>query len=511
MQTLDLSLKVKNPNIELADLSQHSVDEENEVCIEIFHMLMQAFKECERYSSKYLNLIAIFFPDLMRISTSCVLKYKEIEKAQIRREEKKTYSALSEFPFCGYRELLEGTLNITSKHGFSDMKLTGKIKFLNNIGKIFKRVCYYGYWPIGKKREVDSFKYILKHLSTSKIFPVFPQQARIHIPRYENQHAIVSHFFENVIERYKIPVHSDEFVNLFDLVYSHFIADKEEPAKYQVLVTGTLQRRITRILAAHARSQDIPVITVSHGEGDQLIVDEPRIGFGEFTCPSFFIGYGTEGQKRLSSTEYTSGLYEKCEYVPSNSDVCKKIYNPSREILKLSDLTKPTYMYVPTTFEGGKRYGPFHNLPDVVYYEWQRRIHELFPEAIYKSHPKLLKIDMGFKEVEEGYFEECHEAADVYIFDVIATAFNIAAATNKPIIYFDIGVRNIFPDVAQLLKERCIWVDARENKACDYLRSEIDKQRDKTLRNNYTEKYCIVDSDQTRQDVVIETIKRACS
>jgi len=508
MRSLDLSLYDVCNKGELAELDGYSIKEDNEKCIQIFSYLVEAFYECERYAPKYLNLVAIFFPDLMRISTGCVLKQREIEKSHIRNEEKDAYPSLLDYPFCGYRELLEGTLNVYAKRGFPGLSSTHKIKFLNTIGNIWKRcVCYCGFWPIHNTWSIQNLKYIFKHLQSINIFPLVPAHAQVYIPRYENQHAIVQHFFEKITTQFKIPIQSDEFITLFDLFYSPFIAEREERVPYQVLVTGTLQKRETRILAAQARSQDIPVITISHGEGDQLIVDEPRIGYGEFSYSSFFVGYGKKGVELLKDAEYAKGLYEPPTFIPANSNICKKIYNAGSRIQRLSDISHPTYMYVPATFIGYKRYGPFHHLPDVIYFKWQKIIRQLFPDVIYKRHPKLVQVDVGFTHLETTPFEVCFQKADVYIFDVIATAFNIAVATDKPIIYFDIGIRNIVPSVVPFLKERCIWVDARDNKSIDYLRSEIERHRNKVLINNYTEQYCIIDSNEKREDTILSAIK----
>ena len=91
-----------------------------------------------------------------------------------------------------------------------------------------------------------------------------------------------------------------------------------------------------------------------------------------------------------------------------------------------------------------------------------------------KKHPKEEPdLPTPFRRVITGSLVDCLTMADVFIFDVISTAFNIAAATNKPIIYFDIGVRNIHHAVLPHLKERAIWIDARRDKSVAYLKKEL--------------------------------------
>ena len=56
-------------------------------------------------------------------------------------------------------------------------------------------------------------------------------------------------------------------------------------------------------------------------------------------------------------------------------------------------------------------------------------------------------------------FSQVFNKCDAYLFDHISTAFMIACATKKPIVYFDIGKRNLIPHAKELIKKRCIYIN----------------------------------------------------
>ena len=68
-------------------------------------------------------------------------------------------------------------------------------------------------------------------------------------------------------------------------------------------------------------------------------------------------------------------------------------------------------------------------------------------------HPRLKKIKKTFVEIENE--------VDIYVFDYIGTAFNQACATNKPVIYFDIGLRNISRHAMTKIKERTVYFNLK--------------------------------------------------
>jgi len=493
-------------NITSPEAQDYQIEIENKDCLEIYFDLLEAFDKCEKYASRYLNLVAIFFPYLMRLLTGIHIKCNELAYSNIMESKLQSYTSLEEFPYIGYYEILNRHVNIDEKKYFPRFILPKKYKLLNHIGKHLLRKPKVALLDL----SCDA-RYIAKRLIYKGYYPFFPGFERLNIPNYSEQLGLLEKSFDKVIERFELPFKTEEISEIFNRFCSPYLSNNVSPLAFKVLITGTLQKLKTRILAAKARSQNITVISLSHGDGDQLVVDEPRTGYGELTYPTYFIGYGKGGKENIQNSVYLKGLYNLPDFVPSNSNICKKIFSPSQKIKKLSEFDNPTYMYVPTTFVNYLRYGPFHSMPDKSYYEWQKKIYELFPDAIYKRHPKLFTYDVSFKTIIKRNFKDCIDMADVFIFDVLATAFNIAAATDKPIIYFDLGIRNLHPDVIPLIKERCIWVDVRDNQSLNFIRSQIHSQRDKMLINGFTRQFCIIDSHTKREDTIISVVDNILS
>ena len=111
-------------------------------------------------------------------------------------------------------------------------------------------------------------------------------------------------------------------------------------------------------------------------------------------------------------------------------------------------------------FNGNIRYGPYRDIDDNIYFNFQNELMNFFKNAEIKIHPKGKKkyfqklkkrktIDLNFNKIYNNY--------DVYIFDYFSTPFSRAIATNKPIIYFDIGLRNLEKSVLDILKKRVYY------------------------------------------------------
>ena len=80
---------------------------------------------------------------------------------------------------------------------------------------------------------------------------------------------------------------------------------------------------------------------------------------------------------------------------------------------------------------------------------------------IIKAHPKNNLDVKLFAKLKAKNFEDCLDLADVFVFDYHGTAFNIAAATNKPIIYFDYGIQNFTRKALAAIKSRTAYFDMR--------------------------------------------------
>ena len=72
-------------------------------------------------------------------------------------------------------------------------------------------------------------------------------------------------------------------------------------------------------------------------------------------------------------------------------------------------------------------------------------------------HPKDQSYDGG--KIETRLLEECITEYDVLIYDYYSTAMTIGIFTDKPIIYFDIGSRNMSEEFRRDLKKRIFFCE----------------------------------------------------
>ena len=84
-----------------------SIEQDNADGLLVYEELLEAFRRCERHAAPYLNVVALFFHDLMRILTGYALLWQELHGPHAPPQERIPL-ALRSFPYTGYRDLLEG-------------------------------------------------------------------------------------------------------------------------------------------------------------------------------------------------------------------------------------------------------------------------------------------------------------------------------------------------------------------------------------------------------------------
>ena len=131
-------------------------------------------------------------------------------------------------------------------------------------------------------------------------------------------------------------------------------------------------------------------------------------------------------------------------------------------------------------------------------------------KLIRKGHRKdKIKVNMDLSNIDQIdniEFSELLNMANIFIFDYPTTAFAIAAATNKPIIYFDIGLRNLMPDALKSIKDRCIYIKGDARNAKKMVVEAFDIRKD-LCKNTFTKRYSISEDKKTQKQILLEQIK----
>ena len=126
----------------------------------------------------------------------------------------------------------------------------------------------------------------------------------------------------------------------------------------------------------------------------------------------------------------------------------------------------------------------------------------------WKRHPDD-RVEMGaaisgVTTYRKERFEEVMGDFDVLVFDYFSSAFSIGAATNKPIVYLDLGLRNFTPAGLDAIKKRCVYVQASPLDVEASVQQALASSR-KVCVNDYSPTFSLADS-RPREAVVAEVV-----
>ncbi len=269
------------------------------------------------------------------------------------------------------------------------------------------------------------------------------------------------------------------------------------------LIVGTNMNLENRILSAKfMQDKSNKVISVNHSNYPFYIYKEP-IRSVEYSICTDYVSYGKfRFSKKLSNRIFTLPNFHHV----SNLDL-KKI-KISKKIKVLDIEKKQEYLYVPNMLNGNIRYGPFRDMEDSIYYKFQYELLNYFKNTKIKVHPngKNLYFNKDRKSNSKN-FEQILNKYDVFIFDYFSTPFSRAIATDKPIIYFDIGLRRLEKHVLDTIKKRVYYYKINLNQSFekqfqDFLVRFSSYKKKKV--NYFTEKFSL----NSKNDDINKLIKK---
>jgi hypothetical protein len=229
--------------------------------------------------------------------------------------------------------------------------------------------------------------------------------------------------------------------------------NKQDVLSEQGLILGTRNNLQNRKLAVNYLQQGKEVVAVTHGEVANAVMDEPPFGYSERTLCSTLVDYGDFDEDGIYNTPWVLPRRK----VSRTSISAQAVHRPTDQIV-LPRQKQYRALYIPTTYAGNGLYGPFHAYEDVTYRRWQRALFNKLPELTFKAHPKSRSAPLKHVNLEERQLEECITEYDLLIFDYFATGAMLALVSDKPVIYCDIGLRQLHPKFLRDVKERCEYV-----------------------------------------------------
>ncbi len=486
------------------------IAQDNAASLEIYRRIRQAVDECESHAAPYLNVVAVFFHDLMLILTGYDLRLREIN-GPYRPQMSAEWRPLERLPYLDFSDVEKGIVPEEKTYGLVPSEVRRSQRWGSALSRVIGPL-------VGARRTVAIAKpsaldprQLVSAVLRGRMQVTFPSPLPLAITGLSRQTENLDRCIEEIADALGWP---GSPARVIQVVGRHIralaVEGDPQPVSYQALICGSLLEPFNRLLAARARAAGIPVVEVSHGGGDGMY-DEPLYGYGERSFATALLGFGPAGGELPGAAEYVESLNEEPWYVESDEPEIKGLYQ-APEVSQLGFLDGKKVFYVPTSFAGCTRYGPFHDIPDRMYLEWQEHVFRAFPDAVWKGHPKDATthgfVPKGAKRVVKAPFRDCLREADVLVFDYLSTAFCLAAATSKPIIFLDIGVRNLSKAAEEAVSDRCIVVKTDPENAGD-LREQVMALSRKQCVNSFSTRSSLATKPPrtARVDAVVEIVK----
>lgn len=452
----------------------------DEQALVVENYLRQSYCELSREVGEYANIIGVFFHEIMVYVTNFIL----LDEENGRHQAKLLFPFLnSEYvanPFPIKFSQTESTETSYLEKGLSvlseirDLFVTKKIKVL-----------------CSRSRPRQLLKLLL---STLLISPGFVTQEKLYLPKQEFQFSQLKMVLVECFKRINRMV-SDIVVTNF-IEYARFLTGENEKLvvrQDEVLLCSTTTDIDYRIIASNILAGGGSVISVIHGLADIFRIDEPVMGYGDSSYCTHMI---LPGSNKITTGQYNKSLHCKSARIYGcGSKEIKKIHQQKKKIV-FGRKAKGLYIANGMSAPDNKRYGPFRDIPQYEYEAWQKELMQNKSDLIlkgldcidYSSITNAEKLAFGFLENNPKFFTDY----DYYVVDYMSTGLELAAATDKPILYFNLGIRNIAPEAVELYKQRVFWVDVD-------LENDLKKQLDLVF-------HVFFESNKTWRNPVTETI-----
>lgn len=379
------------------------------------------------------------------------------------------------------------------------------------IGKEYLRVGWVGrttfFWSSLWKSLLASGLYLLPVKSRlGKSYPVMEKQVDIIATWAKELHKSLAQMFGVSFSELAI-FGTQEISNKMHQLFASPIVFREQ---YDLIVTSTLGKLEARTVALHAKSLGIPVMTIHHGGAYQLH-DDPFFSLNEELIPDSYVVYGRQYLETISCrSSNLSGLRQKL-FSRSDSHIAS-LYNPNEKIDSIVSLNGMTAIYIANTMEG-RRYGPFRDVHPYIYLQWQEQLlawleKQTCLRPLVRLHPKRRsqRYDPAGYDILDGDMKEVIDIADIFIIDYPTTSLSYVAATQKPVMFFDIGLRRLYSEVIENTKRRCLYAEVDMHNPKSGLLA-MEAEITKTCERTFVPRYCLSEKEYLDEaDAVAEAI-----
>ena len=436
---------------------------ENAACLKIYQVISKNLDRSLSTFPKYNNLIGVYAIHLLKYITAIYIKNNEIKNRTYIKE----FSQLNlkTFPYISYKEIVDKYIDTNKKFGiFSKSEFKKNIK---NLIFYYKRFNSPKYFCSVNSITVSDFHFLNKKLNIS----YFNSNKFFYYEDIGEQLLKIRLLFEEIYDIFNLPFSANEVFNVFkNHILSNSIEGKANDninGDYIILSSGN--DTINRHISAKSKRYFKKIITLDHAYYTGY-TDDPNLGLGEQFYSDYFVGYGDFYTQNKHLYQFSANF--KNRFISSSSKKITSIKNKVNKCINQID----SFYYFPTSLRGPDyRFGPYMDISDKIYIQWQNKLIKIFKNKIvFKHHPKDKYKNIYRKyhyEVKNNY-ENINDILDkeniCLIFDTIGTAFAEASAFKIPIIFFDTHQRNIPSFVIAKIKKRCLYYDCSSLKEISF-------------------------------------------
>jgi len=428
--------------VSMENVNKNYYDSVNDGSLRIFEMLKEehnAFEEEYGFG----NLVSVFFHELMVFYTGC-LGYRNHDS---RLDDSKNF----DWPYVSPSYASEPS--IVSERQWE--KLREKYK-----AAAWKELVGRGVLPVscGASMPFGYNASVLMRYFLNLVLKRENSASKVYIPSLDRQIEKIRCLLvdlNDLVRNHDDAVTVDNWV----MYISGACTQKQELIKEKGILLGTRANLLNRVYAINYLQQEKNVVGFTHGEINNTILDEPIVGYADRSLCTTLVDYGAS----IDFMKFNQALVSPKEVVARKSIVIERIFSESHKKKSTGKIKK--ILYIPTLYSGWRFYGPFRQLHDDDYLFWQikllRALITAYGNVCVKLHPKsLAAYSASFDQFDDHLtvdyrrLEDCVQEYDLLVLDYYSTAMTIAIATSRPIVYFDIGLRNLSPEYRKLLSHR---------------------------------------------------------
>lgn len=462
--------------------------------------------KCSKISTfKKNNLILIFYHELVyfyitTIARNEILKYRKNKKYVSKKE--LTEFMDDEIRF-GYRNKESLFKKIEHREKISLKRQILSIFFSFSFKRSRSRKLYIG------DVSINNISIFLRaFIKGYKI--QYLKHNQVYIDKIDDQIHLFREYINTIHERISIEYDKEQLEydieDTFNSILTNDITEVPNYSKKDVIIIGSPGKFYNRIASINAYLNGAGVIGVLHADES----GSNSLRSWQFDDRSFshsLIGYGAYGNYDKNKDNNFFSIDRLTQnYVESDSTFVAKTYCKKEQIKKLNSSIQKKGLYI--SFRINKN--SFLNYEDIIdlrdYIDWQKFLLKNYMNLELKMHPKqkLDAIDYQNKKIYGNLIDHIN-AYDFFVVDHVgSTTFSQIASTNKPIIYYNIGLCSFTELGLKYIKNRTISCDVDLNNNYKGFKKYTFNNSKKT--NEFSEMFSLSTSRKSRIDALFSII-----